>query len=300
LATQIKQSETFLSEGVRAMLLSTFFFALMNVFIKLVPEIPAMEIVFFRCLVSMLICFIGIRRARVDWLGNSRLLLFLRGAFGTSALYLFFITLQNVPLASSVTISYLSPIFTTIIAVFILKERVYALQWAFFVVSLIGVFVMKGFDTRIPPVYFATGIASGFFSALAYNMVRSLKGKEHPLVVVLHFQLVGVVVGFVATLFNFRLPNVYELVLLIGIGLATHLGQVYLTKALQAEKIAKVSILNYLGIIYALVFGWLIFGETYTLQTALGILLVTAGVAGSVVYSRRKADLEEEIAKTNA
>ena len=77
-------------------------------------------------------------------------------------------------------------------------------------------------------------------------------------------------------------------------------GQVYRTKALKGEKIAKVSILNYLGIIYALVFGWRIFGETYTLQTALGILLVTAGVAGSVIYSRRKADLEEELARTNA
>lgn len=276
------------------MLLSTFFFALMNVFIKLIPEIPAMEIVFFRCLVSMIICFIGIKRAQTDWLGNSRLLLFLRGAFGTSALYLFFITLQNIPLASSVTISYLSPVFTTVIAIFLLKEKVYALQWIFFVVSIIGVFVMKGFDSRIPPFYFVTGIASGFFSALAYNMVRSLKGKEHPLVVVLHFQLVGVVVGFFITLFNFRLPNLYEAVLLLGIGLATHLGQVYLTKALQAEKIAKVSILNYLGIIYALFFGWLMFGETYSLQTALGILLVTAGVAGSVVYGRRKAEMIEK------
>lgn len=276
------------------MLFSTFFFALMNVFIKLVPNIPAMEIVFFRCLVSMTICFIGIRRAQVDWLGNSRLLLFLRGAFGTTALYLFFITLQNIPLASSVTISYLSPVFTTVIAVFLLKEKVYALQWVFFLISIIGVFVMKGFDARIPPVYFATGIASGFFSALAYNMVRSLKGKEHPLVVVLHFQLVGVVVGFIVTLFNFRLPTLYEAVLLLGIGLATHLGQVYLTKALQAEKIAKVSILNYLGIIYALFFGWLMFDETYTLQTALGILLVTAGVACSVIYSRRKAEMISE------
>lgn len=266
----------------------------MNVFIKLLPDIPAMEIVFFRCLVSMIICFIGIKRAKVDWLGNSHLLLFLRGAFGTSALYLFFITLQNVPLASSVTISYLSPIFTTVIAIFLLKERVYALQWVFFLVSIIGVFVMKGFDTRIPPFYFATGIASGFSSALAYNMVRSLKGKEHPLVVVLHFQLVGVVVGFFFTLFNFRLPGLFEAVLLFGVGLATHFGQVFLTKALQAEKIAKVSILNYLGIIYALIFGWLIFGETYTLQTAFGILLVTAGVAGSVLYSHRKAEMIDE------
>lgn len=276
------------------MLLSTFFFALMNVLLKFIPEIPAMEIVFFRCLTSMAICFFGIRRAKVDWLGNSRLLLFLRGAFGTTALYLFFTTLQNVPLASGVTISYLSPIFTTIIAIFLLKEKVFPFQWIFFALSIIGVFVMKGFDTRIPLKYLLTGIISGFFSALAYNMVRSLKGKEHPLVVVLHFQLVGVVVGFIITLFYWKLPNTFEALVLLGIGLATHLGQVFLTKALQAEAVAKVSILNYAGILYALIFGWLFFAETYTLQTFLGIFLVISGVVLSIIYNNRKAEMIDE------
>lgn len=276
------------------MLLSTFFFGMMNVLIKLVPDIPAMEIVFFRCVTSMVICFVIIRRAGVSWLGNSRLLLFLRGTFGTTALYLFFITLQNIPLATGVTISYLSPIFTTIIAIFLLKERVYPLQWVFFALSIIGVLVMKGFDTRIPLTYLLTGVGSGFFSALAYNMVRSLKGKEHPLVVVLHFQLVGVVVGLFVSIFNWKMPTPYEMVLLLGIGLATHFGQVYLTKALQAEAVAKVSILNYSGILYALLFGWLFFQETHGLQTFAGIFLVICGVVLSILYNKRKAGMIDE------
>ncbi len=266
----------------------------MNILIKLIPDIPAMEIVFFRCVVSMVICFVIIRREKEDWLGNSRLLLFLRGIFGTTALYLFFITLQNVPLASGVTISYLSPIFTTIIAIFILKEKVFALQWVFFLISIAGVMVMKGFDTRIPLTYLITGIVSGIFSALAYNMVRSLKGKEHPMVVVLHFQLVGVVVGLIATLFYWKPPNAFEALVLLGIGLTTHLGQVFLTKALQAEAIAKVSILNYAGILYALVFGWLFFGETYALQTFVGIFLVITGVVFSVYYNNRRSGMIDE------
>ncbi len=276
------------------MLLSTFFFAVMNVLIKLIPDIPAMEIVFFRCLTSMVICLVIIRRAGVDWVGNSRLLLFLRGAFETTALYLFFITLQNIPLATGVTISYLSPIFTTIIAIFLLNERVYPFQWVFFALSIIGVFIMRGFDTRIPITYLLTGIISGFFSALAYNMVRSLKGREHPLVVVLHFQLVGVVVGFIVSLFSWKTPTAYEAVLLLGIGLATHFGQVYLTRALQAEAVAKVSILNYAGILYALLFGWLFFQETYGLQTFAGIFLVVIGVVLSILYNKRKAGMIDE------
>ena len=61
------------------MLLSTFSFAVMNVLIKKVSNIPPMEVVFFRCAVSMLLCFQIIFRDKLDWKGNSRLLLILRG-----------------------------------------------------------------------------------------------------------------------------------------------------------------------------------------------------------------------------
>ncbi len=108
-----------LSEAARNMLLATFFFALMNVFVKKLENIPAMEIVFFRCIVSLAACWFGLRKQRVDWLGTNRLLLTLRGTFGTLALFTFFLTIQNVPLASAVTLQYLSPIFTTVIALFL-------------------------------------------------------------------------------------------------------------------------------------------------------------------------------------
>ncbi len=71
-------------------------------------------------------------------------------------------------------------------------------------------------------------------------------------------------------------------------GLLTQLGQVRLTKALQAEAVANVSILSYTGLIYAFAFGVFIFGEHYNAQTILGSLLVVSGVICSVLYSRRK------------
>jgi len=61
-----------------------------------------------------------------------------------------------------------------------------------------------------------------------------------------------------------------------------------LTKSLQAERIAHVSILNYTGMIYALIFGVFIFGEHYPAQTILGIVLVVLGVVLSVIFGQRK------------
>ena len=282
-----------LGVGVRSMLYSTLAFALMNVFVKQLSHLPAMEIVFFRCIVSLFACGYGLRNTNAEWLGNNRLLLILRGTFGTIALYTFFLTIQNVPLASAVTIQYLSPIFTTIIAIFLLGERVLKLQWVFYALSFLGILIIKGFDPNFPVAFFITGIASAFFSGLAYNLVRSLKESEHPLVIVLHFQIVGVVAGFIFTIFNWKMPQGIDWLYLLLTGILTQIGQVNLTKALQAERIASVSILNYLGIFYALLFGWFLFGETYTFQTLLGILLVVAGVVTSVLYNKRRMNIAE-------
>jgi len=283
------KESAFFSVGVTNMLLATFFFAVMNVFVKQLAHIPAMEIVFFRCLVSALICFVGISRAKVDWKGNNNALLIARGTFGTIALYTFFLTIQNIPLASAVTIQYLSPIFTTIIAIFLLSEKVKPLQWIFYAMAFAGVFVMKGFDAQVSTPFLITGIVSAFCSGMAYNLVRRLKEREYPLVVVLHFQLVGVVAGFAFTLFNWVTPALWDWFCLLMTGILTQAGQVCLTKSLQAERVANVSILNYTGLIYALLFGVFIFGEIYTLQVLLGISLVVAGVVMSVLYSKRKS-----------
>ena len=278
-----------ISEGVANMLLAAFVFAVMNVFVKQLQRIPAMEIVFFRCLVSGVICFVGISRAGVDWKGNNNALLIARGSFGTLALFTFFVTLQNIPLATAVTIAYLSPIFTALVGVFLLGEHVRAVQLIFYAIAFAGVLVIKGFDASVPTLFLLTGIASAVFSAFAYNLVRRLKEREHPLVVVLHFQLVGVVAGLIFTMFNWVTPaTIWEWFSLLMCGLLTQVGQICLTKSLQAERVGQVAILNYTGLIYALAFGVFIFGEHYPAQTMAGIALVVAGVVLSVVYRERK------------
>ncbi len=279
------------------MLLSTLAFAVMNVFLKKVSHLPSMEIVLFRCLVSLIICLYILKKANEDWRGSNRKLLLARGIFGTLALFTFFKTLGEMPLGTAVTIQYLSPIFTTIIAVFFLKERVKSIQWLFFTISFAGVFVIKGFDSHISLGSFMFGVSSAMFSGFAYNMVRSLKGKEHTMVVVLHFQLVGVVAGFLFTIFNWVTPSPLEWFYMLMIGLCTQIGQVQLTKALQMEKVANVTILNYLGVIYALVFSYTIFGETYPRTAIAGIFLVMIGIVLNFFYQKYDSRVvaEEEL-----
>ena len=275
------------------MFLSTLAFALANVFVKQVSHLPTMEIVFFRCIIASSFCFIGLHRAKADWRGSNRTLLFLRGFFGTVALTLFFLTVQKIPLASAMTIQYLSPIFTSIIAIFVLKENVKLLQWVFYAIAFAGVLLIGKVDIRVSYFYLFLGIFSAFCSGVAYNLVRSLRGREHPLTVVLHFQIVGVIVGFVSLFFDWKTPLGWDWLFLFLIGIFSQLGQIFLTNALQRERAASVAIVNYTGLVYGISIGWIVFGEAQTLESLAGMILVVCGVVLSVIYSKRQRAIEQ-------
>ncbi|MGH7937515.1 MAG: EamA family transporter [Bryobacteraceae bacterium] len=142
------------------------------------------------------------------------------------------------------------------------------------------------------------GIASAICSGMAYNLVRRLREREVPMVVVLHFQLVGIAAGLVFILFRWRTPVPWEWFCLLMSGILTQVGQVCMTNALHSERIAKVAVLNYLGLLSALVFGVTIFDEHYTAETVLGISLVVVGVVLAVLYGKPKPPEVIEEAET--
>lgn len=274
------------------MLVAGVFFTLMNIGVKYLENIPAIEIVFFRSLVSLLISAIMIKQMGISFLGNNKLILFLRGFFGVIALSLYFYTLQKLPFASAVTIMQLSPIFTTILAIFILKEVVKPPQWLFFLVSFVGVALIKGFNPDIPLKYFMLALLSSFLSALAYNMIRKLKDSDHPIVVVFYFPLVALPFAGILSYFHWVQPNWQELLILLGIGAATQIAQVNMTKAMQMEELGKVSIVRYLTVIYAIFIGAVFFKESYSWITLFGMGLVVGGVILNLWFTRiRKTEL---------
>jgi drug/metabolite transporter (DMT)-like permease len=220
-------------------------------------------------------------------------LLALRGFFGTTALVLFFLTLQNIPLASAMTIQYLSPIFTTVIAIFFLREHVKYVQWLFYAIAFAGVLLIEQFDPRISLFFLGIGIFSAFCSGVAYNLVRSLREREHPLMVVMHFQLVGFVTGFISLFFDWKTPVGRDWFYLALIGISSQLGQIFLTSAFQKEKASGIAIIAYSGLIYGLIIGWFVFGEQQVLASLSGMFLVVCGVILSVIYGKRRKEIEK-------
>ncbi len=278
------------------MLVATFLFACMNALVKLVPHIPAVEVVFFRCIVSLLMSYVVLKRQQVPVLGNHKPLLIARGLAGTLALVLYFMLLQQIPLATAVTLQFLSPILTAILGIFLLKEKVKFWQWLFFLVSFGGVLVVNGYDTRIATIHLLMGLLAAAGSGLAYNIIRKLRGREHPLVIVLYFPLVALPLSGLYSLWHWVPPAQEDWLVLIGIGVLTQFAQYFMTKAYQAEEISKVANLNYLGIVYALMLGYLFFGETFNLMSYLGMALVIAGVGLNIWY-KQSVTQQEKISK---
>ena len=192
------------------------------------------------------------------------------------------------PLASAVTVQYLSPIFTAIMGITMVKEGVKPLQWLFFLISFSGVVMVQGFDNRIEPVFLLVGIGSAFFAGLAYNTIRQLKQTEHPLVITFYFPLVSLPVTLLLMIgTDWVSPTWNDWLVLLFIGIAAQTAQYYMTRAYQSsDEISKVASLKYVGVVYALTFGYFIFGETYPAAAYAGMMIVIVGVIFNVWYKK--------------
>ncbi|WP_339879410.1 DMT family transporter [uncultured Algoriphagus sp.] len=260
------------------MLLAGIFFAMMNVSVKYIPHIPAIEIIVFRSIFSLIFSYLVLKKQKVNVFGNNKKWLIIRGVVGSIGLISFFYTLQNIPLASAVTIQYLSPIFTTLFGVYLLKEKVKPIQFLFFAISFAGVLLIQGVDARVDMFWGTVGIVSAIFSGLAYNVIRKLKNTEHPLVIIFYFPLVTLPFALIVSAFGWVNPVGWDWAILLFIGICTQTAQYFLTIAYQNSDVSKVASLTYIGIVYALIFGFFFFEETFPAIVYVGMGLVLIGI----------------------
>lgn len=269
------------------MFISVSAFTIMNTFVKYLQHLPVFELVFFRSIGSSVICFFLLVKQKIPILGNQRKLLLSRGLFGAIAMITFFWVVQLIPFASAVSLRYTSPIFAAILAIFILKERITPLQWFCFLIAFIGVLLIKGFDARVSFFGLCIILFSAFMSGTVYVIIRKIGKGDHPLVIVNYFMFIATCVGGLFSIFNWHPPIGIEWGLLLSLGIFGFIGQLFMTKSYQIAAIGTVAPLKYLEAVFALMVGWLWFGEGYTVLGLLGIVLIIAGMLLNI-YAKTK------------
>jgi drug/metabolite transporter (DMT)-like permease len=274
-------------KAVKFMVISTLAFTLMNTFAKQLQGFHAFEIIFFRSLGSFILCMFILIKNRIPILGTQKPWLIARGIAGAIAMATFFMALQKLPFGSVVALRYLSPVFAALLAVFLLKEKMYLRQYFFFAMALSGVFLIKGFDLRVEGIGFLYILISAFFSGIVYVIIRRIGSSEHPIVIVNYFMFTTTVIGGLITIFNWQSPQGIEWILFLSLGLFGFLGQLYMTKAFQIEKANIVAPIKYLEVINALIIGFFWFGEGYNTLSLLGIIILIAGVLLNLLFKPR-------------
>lgn len=264
--------------GARYMLLATLAFSLMKVFVKYIPSIPAIEIVFFRAIISMILSLVYLLPKKIAVFGNNKGILAARGAVGAVALILNYYLLHEIPLAAASILTNLTPIFTTLIGVYLVKEKIRIAQITFFFLSFVGILIIQGFDIRVSGIHLFLGILASFFSGIAYNLVRKLSSTEHPLVIMFYFPLIVLPISLMGSLWFWVTPEGWDWFYLFMVGVTTQMAQYFMTKSYQQAKVSKVAIFDYLGVVYALIFGFILFNEYFNVLTYLGIALVLIGI----------------------
>lgn len=260
------------------MLISVFFFALMNASAKYLHHIPVHELVLFRSLFVCAVSFYFIKKLHLPVAGNNKKWLLIRGISGLSALLLFFMTLKKLPLASATSLQYLSPIFTVIFAVWLNHQKVRHIQWFYFTIAFLGVLLIKGFDDRIDIFWVAVGVLSSVISGFAYNSIIRLRKSDHPYTIVIHLTFVSIPVTAIWSLFDFLMPVGWDWFWLLVMGICTQIAQYFTTMALISGKADQVTPWNYTGAVISLLIGYSVFDESVSWLAVAGIALIVVAL----------------------
>jgi drug/metabolite transporter (DMT)-like permease len=273
--------------GILLKVLSALAFTMMAASLKFVSAgYPTGELVFFRSFFALapLLLWLGWRGDLIGAVRTRNLRGHLtRGAIGSAGMFSSFVALAYLPLNDAIAIGYAAPLIVVVLAALILKERVWAYRWSAVVVGFAGVLIM------LSPHLGATGSPTGAssFGALvalfaaccsagATIQVRRLTATETTGAIVLYFSLLTTLLGLATIVLGWRAPPLSDFLLLALIGVLGGVGQILLTSSYRYADASVIAPFEYTTMIWALLFGWFVFGELPTRAVVGGGALVAA------------------------
>lgn len=279
------------------MLAASFLFALTMVFAKLLSQsMSSVEVTFWRNAIGLIVIALISFNKPIHNVGGKPITLIFRGVIGTVALLTFFYTISATTLSNAIVYAKTEPIFTALLAFFLLREKLQSGALFAIFIGFAGVAMLSGMNLGYLHIM---GILTGFLSALAYTSVRSLKACYDERTVVLSFMLSGVLIPlflmftaqyitsdfFAFALSPFVEPSGYDWLWIALMGVAAAYGQIYMTRAYFYAKAGIISTVSYSVVLFATLFG-VILGDMFPTPMVIGggVLIVLSGV----ILSRQK------------
>jgi S-adenosylmethionine uptake transporter len=277
------------------MLVAAFLFALMGVCVKFASlHYNAIELVAYRGAVSVVITFLWAKSLKVSLATKLPGMHAWRGLIGAISLLAWFYALQYLPIATAMTLNYMSSIW---IAAFLVGGALLYgktnQQGALFATVLAG---FGGVVMVLRPAFEANqlwagliGMMSGMTAALAYLQVTALSRAGEPEArVVFYFAVASLILGAVGVAFTgYSSWSLSHAIWILPIGILAVGGQLCMTRAYASGATMLVANLQYSGIVFAAILGVIVFGDRLPLIAWAGMLVILAsGIAATVLRSR--------------
>lgn len=273
------------------MIASSFFFALMAVFIRYTKDLPTFEQVVFRNFVISILMFLLIvkeKRIHEMKVRDGKKEIFYRSLFGFIGMVCNFYAVKYLNIADASAIGKLSPFFVMIFAALILRERLERHSIIAIILSILGMLmvVKPKFDgSTIPSLVALTGAMT---AGLAMVMLSSVGKKVRGEVIILYFGIFSTLACIPFLVGHFVIPNETEILNLLMIGVSAGFGQFFLTLAYKSGKATEIAIYSFSQIIFSIFIGYFLFNERTDLisLTGMAIIILSAyyNYKRSIVY----------------
>ena len=280
--------------GFLYMFLSVCAFSVMDLIVKWSDSYPLGQVIFFRGFFGLVLYYFVIPKERLkDFYYTKRPILhFSRCFFGLIALLSIFIALRNLPLATVVSITFAVPIFTTIFSILFLSEKVGFFRWLAVIVGFIGIVVISEPGLSALNIYYIFPFI--FVLGLSYVAIsiRQLSSTEPVWLISLYFSVAITLAGLFTIPYGWLMPNLKDLILLSSIGIFGGVANLWLSQSYKFAEVSLVTPLKYLALVFAIIFGYLIWDEIPTIKTLIGATLV---IVSSIIIFRREILLKKQI-----
>ncbi len=265
-------------KGILFIVMSAFFFALMNMFVRLSGDLPSIQKSFFRNLIAFLIAAVTMGKNHIWYSGKRENMkyLILRSVFGTIGILCNFYAVDHLVLADASMLNKMSPFFAIFFSVFILKEKVKPAQAMIVFAAFVGsLFIIKPtiFNMELLPALI--GFAGGVGAGAAYTYVRKLSscGEKGPFIVAF-FSGFSCLVTLPFLIFQYHPMSSEQLMLLLLAGAAAAVGQFTITAAYSYAPAREISVYDYSQIIFSAALGFFVFGQVPDIYSWIGYVII--------------------------
>ncbi len=289
-------------KGIIFITVSAFFFALMNLFVKLSGDLPTMQKAFFRNLVAAVVALAMLlaKPSQFKTIKGNVFSLVMRSVAGTLGVILNFYAIDCIDIADASILNKLSPFFAIIFSWIILCEKPGKLEFLAVLIAFVGAgFVVKPtFSVEVLPAL--GGVLGGMMAGLAYTYVRKAgsNGASRNLII-FFFSAFSCVVILPFMVISYKHMEWWQILYLLGAGGSAAGGQIFITRAYTYAPAKEISVFDYSIVIFTTVLGVIFLSEFPDALSYVGYVIIIGGAAINWAYhlykERRKADVKEKI-----